>query len=478
MLIQLASKGGPLLQGALKLNGLVAIGSLLEKKHVFSQLNIDSCTLSFLLASTCSNFLPTAATVLDPRLEVLGWSYLLQGALICGLWAGKSKFGPELQKSSPTSSSWKKWIPTIAVFLIGSFGSLIGGLLGFHAAQSSSISRDSLSILSACLTASYIGGTVNFFETSKSLGATGSTLKRLLVNMASIDIGVMVAYFWLLKVIRNSSMMNLLPKQNESAERNTPEKETTTSMPNSGTPFWMILPSIVVSTSITFIANFIQDRITIPGISVMFVTVAGLTFYDLVQKISGKIANVEETNSILIRRQKKFIDAFGSNSGKASDYMMSLFYTTIGLTFKFEAVSKPVCILMGVTLATHLVFIFAGSLLYNSFIGRLVNKRILRFDRELRKGNSSGNFTEEFDSKTNIFFSEEITEDNEYLINLDTAIIASNACVGGAGTAAQMASTMAHKKGGINLVVAASSIGTLGYLIGTPIGLALAKVLR
>jgi hypothetical protein len=424
MLIQLVSSGGPLLRGALKLNGLVAIGSLLEKKNVFSQLNIDSCTLSFLLATTCSNFLPTAATILDPRLEVLGWSYLLQGALICGLWAGKSQFGPELQKNSPTSSSWKKWIPTISVFLIGSFGSLIGGFLGFHVAQSSSISRDSLSKLSACLTASYIGGTVNFFETSKSLGATGSTLKELLINVASIDIGVMVAYFWLLKVIRNSSMMNLLPKQNEPAKKNRLEKATTTSMLNSVTPFWMLLPSIVVSTGITFIANFIQDRITIPGISVILVTVAGLIFYDLVQKISGKIANAKETNSILIRRQKIFIDAFGSNSGKASDYMMSLFYTTIGLTFKFEAVSKPVCILMGVTLVTHLIFIFAGSLLYNSFIGWLVNNRILKFDRESKKENDTGNFTKEFDSKRNSFLSEKITKDNEYLINLDTAIIA------------------------------------------------------
>lgn len=365
MLIKLISNGGPLLQGALKLNGLVTIGSLLEKKGVFSQLNIDSCTLSFLLASSCSNFLPKAVTALDPRLEV-GWSYLLQGALICGLWSGKSKFTQELQNDSHLSSSWKEWIPIISVFLIGSFGSLVGGFLGFHVAQSSSISKDSLSILSACLTASYIGGTVNFFETSKSLGATGSTLKKLLFNVASIDIGVMVAYFWLLKVIRNSSMMNLLPKKNGIAERNTSEKETTIDVLNSVTPFWMLIPSIIVSIGITFIANFIQGRISIPGISVMFVTVAGLIFYDLMQKMSRKIVNVEEINSI--GRQRIFLDAFGINSGKASDYMMSLFYTIIGLTFKFEAVSKSVCILIGVTLATHLVFIFSGSMFYNSFI--------------------------------------------------------------------------------------------------------------
>jgi uncharacterized membrane protein len=47
--------------------------------------------------------------------------------------------------------------------------------------------------------------------------------------------------------------------------------------------------------------------------------------------------------------------------------------------------------------------------------------------------------------------------------------------VGGAATAAQMASTMPQKAGGLDLVFAASSIGTLGYLIGTPLGLLVAR---
>jgi uncharacterized membrane protein len=40
-----------------------------------------------------------------------------------------------------------------------------------------------------------------------------------------------------------------------------------------------------------------------------------------------------------------------------------------------------------------------------------------------------------------------------------------------------MASTMSQRAGGVNLVIAASTMGTLGYMIGTPIGLFLAKVL-
>lgn len=419
MLIKTISNSGPLLQGVLKLNALVAIGSLLEKK---TELNMDSSTLSFLLASSCSTIVPKLAT-LDPRIESLGWSYFLQGALICGLWAGKAKSAPELLKHPIKSRSWKEFIPVIAVFLIGCLGSLVGGFLGFHVVSSitvPSVGKDSLSILSACLTASYIGGTVNFFETAKSLGATGSTLKKLLFNVASIDIGVMVAYFWLLRGIRNSSMMNLLPQRKTSLYSNAPEKEIMTS-----TIFWMSLPFIVISAGITFIANFIQDKITIPGVSVIFATIVGLAVFELVQKLSGKKLIVEETETILIGRQTHFFDTFGTNSRKASDYLMSLFYTTIGLSFRVEAISKNICILMGVTLGIHLIFIFSGSMLYNTCVKYLTKKASLKMDKGDREENGEGNKVEGSFDSTLLDSSDDIPGgDSRYLINLDTAIIA------------------------------------------------------
>ena len=53
--------------------------------------------------------------------------------------------------------------------------------------------------------------------------------------------------------------------------------------------------------------------------------------------------------------------------------------------------------------------------------------------------------------------------------------------MGGAATAAQMASTMTQREGegddSVNLILAASTMGTVGYIIGTPIGLLLAKIL-
>ena len=151
--------------------------------------------------------------------------------------------------------------------------------------------ENSLRILSACLTASYIGGTVNFFETAKIVGGTGSESMRSLVNLvAGVDIGVMVLYFWFLSIIRDSplkkflrnrgtasksisalqskavslrSLVEYLGGANDSRLRSIPPAKTSTAV-------WKYLPPIIVSSIITVTANFIQRNIPIPGVSVIF----------------------------------------------------------------------------------------------------------------------------------------------------------------------------------------------------------------
>ena len=61
----------------------------------------------------------------------------------------------------------------------------------------------------------------------------------------------------------------------------------------------------------------------------------------------------------------------------------------------------------------------------------------------------------------------------KYLIDIDTAVVASNACVGGASTAASMASTLLRP----DLMLHATVVGVIGYIIGTPIGLQLRRFL-
>ena len=206
-----------LLNGALKLNAVYAVGSILEKS-----VKIDRGTLSFLLASASTSFAPNFSRI-DGRLESLAWTYFLQSALVLGLWAGKTRSLPidKNVKKAGRKLNGKKWIAILIAFLLGTLGSAVGGYFGFQMAKlapevmNKSLSKDILRILSACLTASYIGGTVNFFETAKIYGIFGGEKTKNFVNLvAGVDIGVMVLYFWVLKFLRNSSLKRLFPVKN------------------------------------------------------------------------------------------------------------------------------------------------------------------------------------------------------------------------------------------------------------------------
>ena len=303
MTLKLLAGSGGLLKGALKLNALFAVGAQLENK-----LRVDSGTLSFLAASATTYFVPTLVNF-DVKFEGLAWTYFLQSALVLGLWAGESRSPRRIEKINR-----RKWIPILVVFLIGSLGSAIGGFLGFHAAKlspdvcSGLFREDSLRVLSACLTASYIGGTVNFFETAKIAGATRSESMRSLVNLvAGIDIGVMVLYFWFLSAIRDSPLKKILPSRKTASGKNSTlviypeltrdvvhssESRSRGMIPskNQNTAVWKYFPPIIISSIITVTANFTQRKLSVPGVSVIFATIGAMGFQSFIYTAQIHIA--------------------------------------------------------------------------------------------------------------------------------------------------------------------------------------------
>ena len=118
--------------------------------------------------------------------------------------------------------------------------------------------------------------------------------------------------------------------------------------------------------------------------------------------------------------------------------MLCLFYAVIGLDCKLQdlaTVGLPILTLMSTMLATHYLTIVALAIAWNRLLATMFLSRGTQLDAE-------------------------------------TVIIASNVCIGGASTASSMASSLEPR-----LVVPASIVGVLGYIIGTPIGLSAAKSL-
>lgn len=415
--------------GAVKLPGLLAVGLRMQRTAVFSKLPIDSGTFSFLLASVCATLSPNSV-VLDSRIEELAWTVFLQSSLVLGLW--KTELEP---KRDDKTVNRRRWIPILVVFLIGTIGSLTGGFAGFHCANSkfsgtsTILSKVILSMLSACLTASYIGGTVNFFETAKILGSATDETKKSLINLvAGVDIGVMILYFWLLGVLRSSPIRILFPGSASDSPGSplpldlttiTMDENSSNTIPTQKKAAAILavnyLPSIMAASLITSIANHLQGMISIPGTSVIFATLAGVGSMKLLKRTqlpvkkallitsepivsiiepvdnsqSKNIDTDPEKNSVTVVFFKSklkmlislFLDNLREHSAGASTYMMGLFYTTIGLGFRLDqagTVSGPIGILIGVTLISHLCVILAGSLLWNSliqFIAGLISKK-------------------------------------------------------------------------------------------------------
>ena len=125
-------------------------------------------------------------------------------------------------------------------FSIGCIGSLLGSFFGFQvSAHFANIVPPTETkiwpIAASCLAASYIGGTVNFYETAQALGATGQVAKTLHL-IAAADIIVMVLYFGILTSLRewilthkmeflqprihDSRLANLKDEKNEMKKKN------------------------------------------------------------------------------------------------------------------------------------------------------------------------------------------------------------------------------------------------------------------
>jgi Protein of unknown function (DUF819) len=455
MLILFAGGSRVVLEGAFKLNAIVTAGLQLEKQFCLSN-KIDSGTISFLLASVLNSVAP-ALCKLDPRVDGMAWSHFLQSALVLGLWSTNTS-----QAKPAKNVNTRQWIALFIVFLIGTFGSTIGGYVGFHAAGLSlnvggkSFPLNSLSILSACLTASYIGGTVNFFETAKILGANTSETKKALLNLvAGVDIGVMVLYFSLLSAIRNSPIQRIFP----TATSETGSTDALITLPlivssvqniiclenkimshngNSPNKYFVrktlnYLPSVILSGCVSMLANFVQKKVPVPGVSVTVATIVGILFLEAVENFQYRAtSNIELSSAgvtsvdivdvspdkITMRakeavriKSELLLKNLKEHSAGSSKFMMGLFYSTIGLGFRFNEIQTiwgPIGTLIGITLSCHLSVLIGGSLLWNSSM-RSAQRHFFdskKFGKDANNASVKGN------------------QIDDYLIHLDTALVA------------------------------------------------------
>jgi uncharacterized membrane protein len=239
---------------------------------------IDSSILSFISGLIVSTIFANALNL--SFLDNFAWKYMLPASVSANLIRRES-YG------SITNEIKESISPMILAFLFGTVGSIIGGILNslFFKFYLSENVTDILKVLSG-LTASYIGGTANLFETAHCL-QLGEKGKQILRLVAVADIGVMIVYFTILKYLhevpKKSSLLSSDPFLFEIENHHQQQLET-----HPTTPKLQLIQQIIWSTLIplviTILSVIMQSKLfNQPGVAILLVTMISSSFQFLIE---------------------------------------------------------------------------------------------------------------------------------------------------------------------------------------------------
>lgn len=342
--------------------GLVAIISYISKQihqYVSKSTNIiDTTMISFALSSLVTNILPKRGLA-SPASQSLAWSVLLPASLVLSIWSATtptySSEASALKLRNQGKRSRFSFIPMTMAFVFGSIGSVVGSII---AGITVSKHYKELLEICPCLTASYIGGTANFFETATILNLQ-SKYPKVITDIAGIDIGIMVLYFYALQRLRVSEGLRLrwnkganAPADNDYNERFVSKETSVFTAGESRISSCLLAFSVCVA----LLSKYLQTLVPIAGISILISTALAFLLRNGIFRAMRIIAAEE---------------SFRRNCTQMSAVLNDLFYCLIGLSLDFNSLKSlgfPAMQLMLFILFIHLSTIYTGSYIWNSLL--------------------------------------------------------------------------------------------------------------
>lgn len=330
-------------------------------------------------------------------------------------------------------------------------------------------------ILSGCLCASYIGGTVNFFAAAKILmpmfncdsssGRDGG-IGSLFGSLAAADLVVMAIYFSVLSFASKSTLLQrLFPNRNDDEEisndfmapsdilvsgeslKESSSKDSTI-YASLGSTITAVIWAFLVSLLTVLAATDLEKRVNnlVPGTMCAFLAVFGLISEKLVG-IGLKRNQKRSSKSFLARSLEKVPLV----SPALSSMCFYLLFASIGTTADVtSAVASGPTALVFASLALAIHFV---TVLVATFLGGKLSRRAEKHHLPQT--------------------------------TLQEMLTASNAAIGGPSTAAAFAADLvpitpnsrSNSRLRRSLVLGATFWGVFGYAIGTATGVSLAKAL-
>ena len=327
---------------------------------------------------------------------------------------------PMLLLQCNLKSIWKETGRMLVLFFIGAVGTTVGAFLAFNLLKGSYANVDDLSRVASMMTGSYIGGGVNFAAMASQYAAGADVTAAATVA----DNLLMAAYFFVLIAISGSVFFRKRFKHPmiQEVESGVGVQEAKTQ----AAAFWSrkeislkdIALNVAYAVGVVFLSRLIA------GIFAGFEP-DGI-FMNFVVRFLGSQYVWITTLSVLVATfaDKKVKKLHGSQ--EIGTYLIYLFLFVIGVPANIYTVitkSPLLLVLTTIMVLTNMLFCFVGA-------------KLLKF-------------------------------------NLEDAIVASNANIGGPTTAAGMAIS----QGWTALVGPAMLIGTMGYVVGNYMGTVVAITL-
>lgn len=312
---------------------------------------------------------------------------------------------------------WKESGKLLIIYLLSAVGTMIGAVVGFKLLAGK---IPYLAEVAAMMTGSYIGGGANFAAMSAAFDTPGDVVSAAVVS----DNLLMALYFFVLIAIPSMKFFRkhfLHPYVDEFEKQEVKEGETAASS------YWsrkdISLKDIALSIGSAFvivavstsIANFLSSVIPTSN-----------AFLSLLNTLLGNQYLIITTVTMICA--SVFSDFF-SNLGGAQEigtYLIYIFFVVIGVPASIQSI----------IMNSPLLLVFCFVVVIINMIVTFICAKIFKF-------------------------------------NLEDAILASNACIGGPTTAA----AMAVSKGWTKLIAPIMLIGTLGYVIGNYCGIIIGNFL-
>jgi uncharacterized membrane protein len=333
-------------------------------------------------------------------------------------------------------------------FGLASVGSIAGCLLSFFICRAFpgvwQLSGPEAAQAAACLVASFIGGSVNFFATAAALaGSTTtaqSTTSTLVSSMAAADLVVMALYFafldWALYSPRLQRWYGRRGYNN--AEEGHTKQPVQRELESKSTETSASMDSPTTTTIAQRLGSLFQRTraiVLVSGLALTIVQVAVRVERALSNVIPGTACAVIAVLTPAIQRvlpsQNHFVTEMKEIATPLAEWCFLCLFASIGMSANLGQAlrSGPSCLLFSLTaLMVHVVIVFSGS---------------------LRMGS-----------------------------RLEDVLVASNAAVGGPATAAAFSGRIPKSPRSNGLFMAATVWGVVGYAVGTTIGVTLYRALQ